>query len=113
MIPYQRHQRVESLIRKELDRILLDELNFPGALITITEITAQKDLDYAVIYVSVLPNEKAEAVIKNLDGRRKYLRHLLLKKIEIRPMPELRFKLDVGLEKAAELEKTFMNLSKE
>jgi ribosome-binding factor A len=110
---YQRHQRVESLIREELIKIILKELEFPGALVTITSVDVQKDLDYAAISVSVIPSGKGEGVIENLNKNRKKLQHLLLKKINIRPMPELRFNLDIGLEKAAEVEKTFLELEKE
>ncbi len=110
---YQRHQRVESLIREELDKIIIKELEFSGALVTVTEVNVQKDLDFADIGVSVIPTEKGEAAIEKLNKNRKELQHLLLKKINIRPMPELRFRLDVGLEKAAELEKTFIEIEKE
>jgi len=109
---YQRHQRVESLIQSELNKIILKELEFPGALVTITSVEAQKDLNFANISVSVLPSEKNEEVLKNLDKNKKRLQHLLLKKINIKPMPKLRFKIDIGLEKAAELEKKFIGIEK-
>lgn len=111
--PFQRHQRVESLIREELNKIILRELEFDGALITVTGVVAQKDLDYADIQISVLPTEKSKEVLTILDKNRSHLRHLLLKKIQIKPMPEIRFKLDIGLEKAAEIEKTFLEIEKE
>lgn len=110
---YQRHQRVESLIREELDKIIIKELEFSGALVTVTSIDVQKDLDYADIGVSVIPAEKGERALEKLNKNRKELQHLLLKKINIRPMPELRFRLDIGLEKAAELEKAFIEIEKE
>ncbi|MBI3046235.1 MAG: 30S ribosome-binding factor RbfA [Candidatus Harrisonbacteria bacterium] len=110
---YQRHQRVESLIREELDKLILKELEFPGALMTVVGVEAQKDLDYAAVKVSVIPAEKGEEVLKILIQNQKNLRHLLLKKINIKPMPEIRFKLDLGLEKAAEIEKTFIKIEKE
>jgi ribosome-binding factor A len=110
---YQRYQRVESLIREGLNEVILRELEFPGALVTVTSVEVQKDLDYAVVNVSVLPNEKSEEMLESLEKNRRHLQHLLLKKINIKPMPEIRFKLDVGLVQAAELEKKFMELEKE
>ena len=109
---YQRHQRVESLIREQLDKLILKELEFPGALVTLVGVETQKDLDYAAVRVSVIPAEKSEEVLKILIQNQKNLRHLLLKKINIKPMPEIQFKLDLGLEKAAELEKTFIKIEK-
>jgi ribosome-binding factor A len=110
---FQRHQRVESLIREELNKIILKELEFSGALVTITSVDVQKDLDYAVVNVSVLPIEKDIEVLKNLNNNRRHLQHLLLKKINIKPMPEIRFKIDYGLEKAAELEQKFSEIEKD
>ncbi len=109
---YQRHQRVESLIREELDKIILKELEFPGALVTVTGVEAQKDLDYAIVKVSVIPNEKEAGVLKILNKNQRHLQHLLLRKINIKPMPEIRFKIDIGLEKAAEVEKKFLEIEK-
>ena len=111
--PFQRHQRVESLIREELDQIFLKELEFPGTLVTVTEVAVQKDLDYANVKISVIPGDKSEAVINILEKRKQHFRRLLLKKINIKPMPEIRFIIDVGLGKAAELEKTFLEIEKE
>lgn len=110
---YQRHQRVESLILEELNKIIIRELEFDGALVTVTEVDVQKDLDYAIIMISVIPNEKSKEVLKILEKNRRRLQHLLLKKIQIKPLPEIRFEIDKGSERAAEIERTFMKLSKE
>jgi len=112
-VPFQRYQRVESLIREELNKIILRELEFPGALVTVTEVNVQKDLDYANISVSVIPLDKNEEVLKLLGKNRRRLQHFLLEKIHIKPMPEIRFELDTGLEKAAEMEKAFLEIEKE
>lgn len=110
---YQRHQRVESLIHEELDKLILKELEFEGALVTVTNVDVQKDLDYANIGISVIPAERAEGALAHLNNNLRQLQHLLLRKLNIKPMPELRFRLDMGLKKAAELEKQFMEIEKE
>lgn len=104
---------MESLVLSEINKIILRELEFGGALITVTGVEVQRDLDYALVNVSVIPSDKGEEVLKELIKNRKLLQHLLLKKINIRPMPELRFRLDIGLEKAAEVEKVMMEIEKE
>ncbi|MEK7090425.1 MAG: 30S ribosome-binding factor RbfA [Patescibacteria group bacterium] len=110
---YQRHQRVESLVLSELNKIILRELEFGDALVTVTGVEVQRDLDYAQVNISVIPGGKGEGVLKELTKNRKLLQHLLLRKINIRPMPELRFRLDIGLEKAAEVEKVLLKIEKE
>ena len=113
MIPFQRHQRVESLILEELNKLILKELEFDGALVTVSGVEVQKDLDYSNINISVIPVQKSVEVLKILNASRRHLQHLLLKKINIRPMPEIRFKIDYGLEKAAEIEKKFLEIEKD
>jgi len=110
---YQRHERVESLVRDQLNDLILRELEFDGALVTVTEVEVQKDLDYSNIKVSAIPSEKSEEAVKLLNQNKKRLRHLLLRKINIKPMPELRFLVDVGMEKAAEVEKALLKIEKE
>lgn len=108
-----RHQRVTSLIQEHLNKVILREMEFGGALVTITEVIIQKDLDYADVYVSVIPDERTEEVVMKLNGSKGYLGHLMLKKINIRPMPVIRFIVDTGMSHAAKLEKTFIQIEKE
>src|SRR3989344_9398768 len=109
---YQRYQRVSSLILAELNRILLKQLEFPAALVTMTSVEVQKDLDFAVVKVSVIPDSKETEVLKILRANRRQLQHLLLKKVNIKPLPEIRFEIDKGLAKAAEVEKVFIDIEK-
>lgn len=110
---YQRHQRVESLILEELNKVILREMEFSaGTLVTVTEIAVQKDLDFATVNFSVIPVQKSNEVLEILNKNRRRLQHLLYEKIHIKPMPELRFKIDYGMENAAEIEKTFLEIEK-
>ncbi len=113
MESYHRYQRVESLILEELNKIILRELEFPADLVTVTSVQAQKDLEVAVINVSVLPTSKSEQVVEILNKNSKRLRFLLLRKINIKPMPILNFRVDYGPEKAAEVERVFLKIEKE
>ena len=88
-------------------------MEFNGALVTVTEVQVQKDLDYADVLVSVIPDERSEDVLETLSKSAKYLDHLLFKKINIRPMPVIRFTLDKGLSNAAAIEKAFLKIEKQ
>lgn len=112
-MPFLRHQRVTSLIQEHLNKIIMREMEFGGALVTITEVVIQKDLDYADVYVSVIPDDRSEDVVMKLNGSKGYLKHLMIRKINIRPMPEIRFIVDTGMSHAAKLEKTFIQIEKE
>ncbi len=101
--------RVSNLIRDELNALLLREMEFPGALVTITEVEADKKLEWATVKVSVLPSPKGEAVLKDLQKEAGNLQHLLSRKLNIKPMPRIRFEIDPGPQKAAGIEKILLD----
>ena len=102
-----RVERVNNLIQEELSKIIVKELEFP-ALVTITEVETSKDLLRALVRFSVLPSEKSEEIFKILNKNLRHLQYLLIKKINIKPMPQISFEIDRGLEKAAEVEKILL-----
>lgn len=103
-----RPERVSDLIIEELNNLMLREIEVPDALITITDVEVLKDLSRAVVKISVLPSEKSDEALKVLEKRRGHLQYLLLRKMNIKPMPQIAFKIDVGPEKAAIVEKRLL-----
>ena len=99
-----RAERVGKLIREELSKMILREVELP-ALATITEVEVDKKLEGARVKVSVLPASGEKAVLAELTARAGYFQHLLLKKINIKPMPRIFFVIDHGFENAALVEK--------
>lgn len=104
--PYQRKDRVSHLIREHLALLLLREVDFDGALATITEVIVTKKLDSAKVMVSVLPSDRSNEVLEKLQWRAPHLQRELLRKISIKPMPRITFVIDHGPEYAARIEKT-------
>ncbi len=122
-----RPEQVSNLIKEELSEIISREIEFPDLLVTITEVEVDKKLSEAVISFSVLsmcggcpmanqchsqenePPKDFEIALKILEKNRRHLQYLLMKKINIKPMPQIRFKVDKGLEKAAEIEKILLD----
>lgn len=105
---FYRKDRVSELIRKNLAEILLRNIEVEGALITLTEVDVNKDLDRAITKISVIPSEKADRVLEVLEKSRGYLQGMLNDKINIRPMPQIVFKIDKGVERAATVEKRLL-----
>jgi ribosome-binding factor A len=102
-----RSQRVSKLVREELSKIIGRELEFSNALVTLTEVEIDKKLEHAKVDVSVIPSERADDVLDELERKAGYLQHLLMKRINIKPMPRIAFQLDRGYEHAAQIEKLF------
>ena len=120
-----RQERVASLIQEELSKIILREIDFANCLVTITKVEIDEKLSQATINLSVLSPcegcparsfeqcaegapQNSQSVLKILGKNRSHLQYLLMKKINIKPMPQIAFKIDHGLEKAAEVEKLLL-----
>jgi len=103
-----RQERIANLIKEEISKLIVREIEFPESLVTITDVEIDDELNRAVISFSVLPSEKSEMALKILGKNRSHLQYLLLRKINIKPMPQIEFKIDYGLKKAAEIEKILL-----
>ena len=97
---YQRIDRISEELRRELDRIIRDELGDPRIegtwSITRAEVTG--DLRYAKVYVSVLEDDRRDGLMEALKNARGYLRRALGKRMVIRYTPELIFVSDKNIE---------------
>lgn len=106
-----RRERISQLVRDIMSELLIRELEFPlGTLVTITEVDVSEDLEHAKVRVSVLPAAQEEKVMTVLKKFRGHLQGMLGRKLNIRPMPQILFNADHGLENAALVEKDLMGV---
>lgn len=93
---YQRIDRISEEVRREVDRIIREDLGDPrvGCTFSITRAEVTRDLRYAKIYVSVLEEEKREPMMAALKSAAGFIRRELGKNIIIRYSPELSFVSD-------------------
>ena len=103
-----RKERLSDLIIEELNKLINREIEFEGALVTLTDVEVTKDLEQAVVKFSVIPSEKAEKVLDILQKFRSRLQFWLIRKLNIKPVPQLEFEIDRGLDKAADVEKKLL-----
>jgi ribosome-binding factor A len=115
---FHRTERVNKLIREQLSKIIVKELEFPDVLVTLTQVETDKKMEHAKVGVSVVPafakatageRTSAEAkVMRELERKTGWMQLLLFVKINIRPMPMIAFKVDRGYENAAEVERALL-----
>lgn len=89
-----RKEKIRSLIQEELSKIIERELEFDKAIVTITAVEISQDLLQAKIGVGVFPDEKAIEIFELLDKKRRNFQHQLLKKLNLKPMPRLKFEIE-------------------
>ena len=103
-----RNLRVGKLIREEISQMILRQLEFAGALVTVTHVAVDDKLDSAKIQVSILPVEAEAKNLKILQENQGNFQHLLAHKLNIKPMPRIQFELDPGPVNAAQVEKILL-----
>ena len=110
-----RLQRIQDQIKRVLTVILETKVNDPrvaGAYIT--DISVDRELDYANIYVSSLAGEEeAGEILEGLRNAAGFLRYELSQEIKLRVMPKLRFYWDETPEKADRIESIIAEIQAE
>lgn len=103
---YKRTERVNALIRQELQRLIQGEMKDPRVgFATVTAVQTSPDLRHARVYVSVMAGEdEANTAVRALKEARAYLRHELAARTELRYVPELDFTRDTTLEQASRID---------
>ncbi len=108
-----RLQRISDRIRQDISEMLsMGEIHDPRLTgISITDVTVDRELAYADVYVSAIEGQAREKeVMKGLEAATGFFRRKLSKTIELRAFPRLRFHWDVTPEHADHIEKLILEL---
>lgn len=99
-MPTIRQRRVADRIRSELSELLLRETKDPRLkLVTITDVTIDREFEYAQVYVNAMGDEERRPqVMAALEHAKGYLRSQLGARVKLRRTPDLRFHWDPSLE---------------
>ena len=115
MVSKVRIQRIADRIREELSEMMIKEVHDPRLVgVMITDVTVDRELAYANVYVSSLEgSERAAEVIPALEHAGGYLRTELARRVELRIFPKLRFHWDPTPERADHMEELFKAMQAE
>jgi ribosome-binding factor A len=106
--PSQRQLRAGELIRHALADILLrGETNDPELETlnaSVHEVQVSPDLKIATAYVSTLIKGQEERALAALNRNKKYIRGLLARRVEMKFMPEVRYRIDTALDYANKID---------
>jgi len=106
--------QVNQLIKKELSQIILREVETPpGVLLTLTEVKTTPNLIESRVFISVIPEEKQDKIMKILNGQVYDLQQLLNKRLRMRPIPKIIFIKEKETVKAGKIEELLEQLKKE
>ncbi len=106
--PSQRMLRTGEMIRHALASVIQrGETGDPEVdklAPTITEVQLSPDLKIATAYVRSLIIGKEKQALDVLNKNRKYIRGLLAPKLDMKYMPEIRFRIDTALDYAVKID---------
>ena len=102
----ERAEKLSAAVRRDVNEILLRELNFkPGVFITLTRVDTSIDLRYTHLFLSIFPEKETQYVLKSLKKEIYKIQGLLNRKLKMRPLPKIVFKLDTSEIEAEKIEK--------
>ena len=96
---YQRIDRISEQVRREVDRIIREDLSDPRVrgTFSVTRADVTRDLRFAKIYVSVLEDDNREPMLAALRKASGFIRRELGRSMIIRYAPELIFEADQNI----------------
>ncbi len=105
MLPYKRSQRVSDLLREEISDIIFFKLKDPRiGFLTVTGVDITDDLKIAVVYVSILKEEEKKSTLDILQAARSFIRSELSKRLKMKFIPSINFRLDTSAEYGSRIE---------
>lgn len=110
-----RMKRIQDQMKRVLTEILETKVHDPrvqGAYIT--DVSVDRELDYANIYVSSLEGkEQANELLEGLRKARGFIRYTLSQEIKLRAMPKLRFYWDETPDRVDRIESLLAEIREE
>lgn len=107
MAENRRPDRLAEAIREEVARFLNEKVKDPRitGMVTVTAVEVTRDLRTAKVFVSLLgPDENRDKTFEGLDSLAGHLRARLGKSLGLRSAPEILFRHDESVARAARIE---------
>jgi ribosome-binding factor A len=103
-----RTDRVNGLLRQEISRVIATEIKddrLPD-LISVTKVEVSSDLRAAKVFISVLGDDSDKAVaLKVLRSATGFVHRVLRKRLNLKHVPILEFRLDESIERDIEFQR--------
>ncbi len=101
-----RIEKINELVKRHVGEIISLELNLkPGVFITISKVDTTPDLRYTRVFVSIFPDKEIGYAKETLKKELHRIQSNLNRKLVMKPLPKVEFRLDFTESKADEIEK--------
>jgi ribosome-binding factor A len=104
---HRRSERVAEGIREEVATFLAEDVKDPRVvgLVTVTGVDVTRDLRHAKVFVSIMgSDEERRATLEGLESAAGHLRSRVARALRLRVAPEISFRYDDTVARAARIE---------
>lgn len=108
-----RLSKVNQLIKEEIGKLLQKEIGEEFGLITVQDVETTPDLRKALIWISIFDKDKYNQVLKKIDDITPGLQKILNRKLTMKYVPKITFKLDQSLDYADEINRLFKKIKED
>ena len=113
-IPYKRSARVSDLVREEVADIIMNKIKHKTlGFVTVTGAKVSPDLRNATIYLSVLNDDEKVRTVRKLNESKSFIKGELGKRLQMKYIPKLIFKIDEAVEYGRKIDTMLDNLDSE
>ncbi len=102
--------KVNQLIKKEVSKLLENEMEKELGLITVMDVEVSPDLKQAYIWISIFDKNKISQITKRLEEITPYLQKILNKKLTLKYVPKIIFRIDKSQDYVQKIDKLFKNI---
>jgi ribosome-binding factor A len=108
----ERIAKINELIKQHTNEIITRDINMKsGVFVTISKVDTTSDLRYTRVFVSVFPEKEIPYATKTLEKENFHIQGKLNKKLYMKPLPRLEFRLDMTESKADKIEKLLKEIN--
>jgi ribosome-binding factor A len=106
-----RPDRVAALLRREMATLVHDDVK-NGVLpeISVSDVEITRDLSLATVWVTALHSQEAPIALKLLGEQIKEYRMAIAKRVQLRIVPQLKFKYDESVDRGERIEELLRGL---
>ncbi|PCJ33036.1 MAG: ribosome-binding factor A [Gammaproteobacteria bacterium] len=114
---FSRTNRISQLVMRELAQMIQHEVSDPRVgLVTVSHVDVTSDMKYANVFVTRLngvdSDKDVDECLQGLKRAAGYLRRNLAGRVELRNIPELRFRYDRSLERGFQMDELITKANK-
>lgn len=101
-----RLQRINDLLREEISKILLKEIDFENnCIVTVTRADTAPNFSKSKIFFTVIPETKEKYVLSQIKNNIYDIQKIINKKLKMKYVPRLFFEIDTGAKNLYKIDK--------